>query len=498
MSLDVRGLQKSYSGFQVLRNVDLQVGPGTVHALLGANGAGKSTVIKCLGGVTAPDGGEIELSGEILQGLTPHEAFGRGIATIHQHLTMVESLSVTDNIFLGSERTRLGFRARAEQRAETTQLLERFKINVRPNTRVGQLPIGTRQLLEIAKAWHRTKVQVLILDEPTASLSGPETERLFAEIEQLKKRGVCVVYTTHRLAEVFRIADTVSVLRDGEVVVHGRTQDLKTADIVAGISRGSSDAQTKRSPELGTVLFRTQELQGPRFGPVSFDLRAGEVLGVYGALGSGRTSILETIAGAFRPTGGETSLDGRALDLRSPRDAIAAGIALVPADRQKQALLGSRSASENVLISSYGRLARVGARRLKKERAAFRTTAQEMELSPADPNRPAASFSGGNQQKLVVGRWVVMTDRLKLLVLDEPTQGVDVGARAQIYSVLRTLAADQQCAVLFSSVEALEMVALADRALVVDGGLVVNELVGSEITEDALIRSAHQFVAKES
>jgi ribose transport system ATP-binding protein len=499
VTLSVQDLHKSYSGHPVLQGVNLEVSPGEVHALLGANGAGKSTLIKCLGGATHPDRGHMVLAGRPLRDLTPAHAFAAGIATIHQHLSLVDSLSVSDNLFLGTERTRAGLVARRSQRAQTAELLERFAIPVSPGARVGDLPIGTKQLLEIAKAWHRTKVQVLILDEPTASLSTSETERLFAEIERLKERGVRIIYTTHRLGEVFSISDRVSVLRDGKVELAASTRDISSGDIVEAISRGGVTAPAGGDDDaFGSVVVRVESLQGPTFGPVSLEVRAGEVLGIYGALGSGRTSILETIAGRFSPLAGTVTVDGRALPPGGPGRAIAAGVALVPSDRHRQALLGSRSAAENLLLPSYRRLGTFGRRRRGRERSTFRETAARLDLHPCEPDRAASAFSGGNQQKLVVGRWMARADELRLLVLDEPTQGVDVGARQQIYDALRTLARSRGIAVLFSSAEAEEIVALGDAALVVDRGRVVDRFDGDAITEELLIRAAHQFAAEET
>lgn len=499
MTLRVQGLHKSYSGHPVLKGVNLEVAPGEVHALLGANGAGKSTLIKCLGGATQPDSGYMELAGKPLRELTPSHAFAAGIATIHQHLSLVDSLSVSDNLFLGTERTRAGLVARRSQRAKTADLLERFAIPVSPGTQVGDLSIGTKQLLEIAKAWHRTQVQVLILDEPTASLSTSETERLFAEIARLKERGVRIIYTTHRLGEVFSISDRVSVLRDGKMELAASTAAISSGDIVEAISRGGVTAPAGGGESaVGSAVVRVDALEGPTFGPVSFDVRAGEVLGVYGPLGSGRTSILETIAGRFAPIDGTVTIDGKPLPSGGPGRAIAAGVALVPSDRHRQALLGSRSAAENMLLPSYRRLGTFGRRRRSRERSTFEEVAAQLGLHPHEPDRAASAFSGGNQQKLVVGRWMARAEELRLLVLDEPTQGVDVGARQQIYDALRSLARSQRIAVLFSSAEAEEIVALADTALVVDRGHVVGRFAGEGITENALIRAAHQFAAEET
>ncbi|WP_283136301.1 sugar ABC transporter ATP-binding protein [Rhizohabitans arisaemae] len=494
MTLGIRDLVKGYGTFTVLSGVDLDIAPGEVHALLGPNGAGKSTLIKCIGGVTVPDSGQITLDGVPLQNMTPARAFESGIATIHQHLSLIDVLTVTENLFLGQESRIAGLVDRRRQRRVTEELLERFGLTLDPNTRVGDLPVGTKQLLEIAKAWHRTAVRVLILDEPTASLSESETERLFAEVARMKERGVRIIYTTHRLGEVFRIADRVTVLRDGVVALSGAVADIKPERIVSVISGGTGEPTpaVERS-DLGDVRLKVTGLAGPRFGPLDVEVRAGEILGLYGVLGSGRSSFLETLAGRFPATSGGFQVDGRPVARRGgPAEALRRGVALVPSDRARQALWGTRSAADNLLLPSFAELGRLGVRNPGGERRLFADTAGKVALHPPDATRKGAAFSGGNQQKLVLGRWLARADRLAVLLLDEPTQGVDVGARRQIYQVCRDLA-ERGLAVVFASSDAQEVAQLAQRALVMDRGKVIAELTGDEITEATLLQNAHQL-----
>jgi ribose transport system ATP-binding protein len=493
MTLTIRELVKGYGAFTVLKGVDLDIAPGEVHALLGPNGAGKSTLIKCIGGAVAPDSGEMALGGEPLTHLTPARAFDAGIATIHQHLSLIDVLSVTDNLFLGQEVTAAGVLNRRAQRRAAQELLDRFGLDVSPDARVGSLPVGAKQLLEIAKAWHRTDVRVLILDEPTASLSEGETKRLFAEVARVKEQGARVLYTTHRIGEVFRIADRVTVLRDGVVALQEQVGDVRPEHIVSVISGGRAKATAPAAAAgLGQVRLRLRALAGPRFGPVDLQVRSGEIVGLYGVLGSGRTSLLETLAGRFAADGGEAEVDGRPLAAGSAAAALRRGVALVPSDRLRQALWGTRSAADNLLLPSYGRLARWGLRRPGRERRLFEETARWVDLQPPAAGRKGAAFSGGNQQKLVLGRWLARADRLTVLLLDEPTQGVDVGAREQIYHVCRELAG-RGLAVLFASSDAQEVQQLAHRAVVLDRGRAIAELAGEEITEAALLHHAHQF-----
>ncbi|MFB9965702.1 sugar ABC transporter ATP-binding protein [Sinosporangium siamense] len=493
MTLSIRGLVKGYGATTVLDGVDLDIAPGEVHALLGPNGAGKSTLIKCIGGVVTPDAGEIVLDGAPLHNLTPARAFEAGIATIHQHLSLIDVLSVTENLFLGQEARRAGLIDRGAQRRTADELLERFGLRVPATARVGDLPIGTKQLLEIAKAWHRTDVRVLILDEPTASLSESETERLFAEVAKMKERGARIIYTTHRLGEVFRIADRVTVVRDGGVALSGAVADLAPERVVSVISGGTGapTAQVERS-DLGAVRLRARGLAGPRFGPLDMEVRAGEILGLYGVLGSGRSSFVETVAGRFAAVEGVIEVDGSPLTGRGPARALRRGIALVPSDRARQALWATRSAADNLLLPSFGELGRLGLRRTRRERRLFGETARKVDLQPPDASRKGGAFSGGNQQKLVLGRWLARAGRLAVLLLDEPTQGVDVGARKQIYEVCRDLAAGG-LAVVFASSDAQEVQQLAHRALVMDRGRVIAELTGEDITEAALLQNAHQL-----
>lgn len=494
MTLKISNLRKSYGSFNVLHDVDLEVNAGEVHALLGPNGAGKSTLIKCIGGVQPFDSGSIALDGEQLEFSNPSDAFSKGIATIHQHLSLIDALSVSDNLFLGSELRRGPLTNKREQITRTQKLLDRFTIPVKPSTLVGTLPIGTKQLIEIAKAWHRTDVRVLILDEPTAALAEDESLRLFEEVNRMREAGAHIIYTTHRLGEIYRIADRVTVIRDGGIALTGRTEDIKPAQVVSAIS-GKTDLSGRYGVSVAErrtdqVVLRTRDLSGPRFGPVSLDVKKGEILGLYGVLGSGRTSLLETITGHFQKESGEVLVNERQTSINTPRHAVAAGLAFVPSDRPRQALWATLSAADNLLMPSYNTLTRGGLRRKAAERREFARLSGQLELMPPDPDREGGNFSGGNQQKIILGRWLVGVNNLKVLILDEPTQGVDVGARQKIYETCYELA-QKGVAVVFSSSDADEVVKLADRVIVLDQGAEIAQFAGDEITESALLQSAH-------
>ncbi|WP_151478711.1 sugar ABC transporter ATP-binding protein [Streptomyces albicerus] len=513
-NLLIRGLTKSFGGVKALDDVDLTVPAGQVHALLGHNGAGKSTLIKCLGGAFPPDAGTIEVDGVEFARLSPRQSIAAGVAIIFQTLSVVDSLTVAENIFLGQEWTRYGTVDRRAQETLAAGLLERVAASCSPRDRVGELPMRQRQLVEIAKALSRS-ASVLVLDEPTAALSGTESDALAERVEDLRTQGLAIVYVTHLLSEVERLADAVTVLRDGRVDFHSPVSGHSRKQLVDTIV-GQGRAATPRPNRLlqpkpaaegratalpdGThpepdprsaPLLAVDGLTGPGFGPVGLDVAGGEIVGLYGLIGSGRTRILETLFGRRRRSGGTVRVGDRPVAPARPAEALAAGIALVPADRRGQGLFATLSAQDNVLLPAVRPLARGGLRSLRAERRTFDALASAVGLRPARPKLPAAAFSGGNQQKLVLGRWINEARGTDVLLLDEPTQGVDVGARQEIYQVVEGLAAERGTAVLFASSDPEEIVALAHRCLIVAHGRVVAELSGTELTEEALLSAVH-------
>ncbi|WEH13924.1 sugar ABC transporter ATP-binding protein [Streptomyces sp. VNUA24] len=505
-NLRISSLSKSFGGVRALDAVDLTVPAGQVHALLGHNGAGKSTLIKCLGGAFPPDSGTIEVGGVPHARLSPRESIAAGVAIIFQTLSVVDSLTVAENIFLGQEWTRYGRIDRRAQEKVAAELLDRVAASCSPRDRVGELPMGQKQLVEIAKALSRS-ASVLVLDEPTAALSGTESDALATRVEDLRTQGLAIVYVTHLLAEVERLADAVTVLRDGRVAHHTATGNQRRRDLVRAITGGraagpAAGAATAAGGDAAAVVpgrrdparparLTVRALRGPGFGPVDLTVAEGEIVGLYGLIGSGRTRVLETLFGRRRASGGSVRVGERAVSASRPADALAAGVALVPADRRAQGLFAGLSAQDNVLLPSVRTLARRGVRALGAERRVFGSLAESVGLRPARPGLPASAFSGGNQQKLLLGRWINEARAVDVLLLDEPTQGVDVGARQEIYDVVSSLAAERGTAVLFASSDPEEAAVLAHRCLVVDRGRIVAELSGAGLTEESLLAAVH-------
>ncbi|EXG82569.1 sugar ABC transporter ATP-binding protein [Cryptosporangium arvum] len=488
--MTIRGLTKSYGTSVVLRGVDLDLTAGRIHALLGPNGAGKSTLLGCLSGAVRPDSGTIVVDGETHEGFTPSSALRSGTAIIYQHLELVDDLSAVENIFLGSElRTRFGTVRRREQRRIAAELLARVGADFHPTRTLSSLTMGQKQVVEIAKAL-RHQPEVLILDEPTAALSARETEMLLALVTRLAhESGLAIVYVTHLLREVTAIADEVSVLRDGSVEWTRPKSELTLEILVEAITgtpvTGASAAGVAARPgEAGPPVLELVGFRAAGAAEVSLTIGAGEVVGVFGLLGSGRTNLIEALAGA-RPSQGGLRLAGRPLRLTSPRGARRVGIALVPSDRKVQSLFSSLSAQENVLMPHYRRLSR-WLRRSGAEQRTFRAVAERMSLHPMAPGLAGDGFSGGNAQKLVMGRWLMDGSGVTVLLLDEPTQGVDVGARVELHRMIREFARESERAVVFVSSDVEELNVLADRIVVLAESRVAGVVPGDTSERDLL------------
>jgi ribose transport system ATP-binding protein len=490
MLLEVRGVTKSFPGVQALRGVDLALGHGEVLAVLGENGAGKSTLMKILAGVQAADEGVFVLEGEEVRIDSVRAAMAVGIALIHQELNLAENLEVAANIFLGRESRRFGFLDDEAMREEATKFLAMVGLEVDPATEVGTLPIGKQQLVEIAKALS-VDARVLIMDEPTSSLSQSEAEQLFVVIKSLVSRGVSIIYISHRLSEIVEIADRVMVLRDGENAgaLTGVEIDHQ-AMVQLMVGRDLDRFYQRTQHPLGEVRLEVRGLRTVAYPDheTSFQLAAGEVVGVAGLVGAGRTEMLEALFGVVPSLAGEVLINGTQVRISSPQEAIAAGLALVPEDRKTQGAILDMSILENTSIASLRRDARGGAfLNLEAEKDLAQEGIKNLSISTPGEEQLVRYLSGGNQQKVVLAKWLAM--KPQVLLLDEPTRGIDVGAKEEIYGLIEALA-QQGMAILFVSSELEEVMGLSDRVLVMHEGAISGELRGDECSEEGIMSLA--------
>jgi ribose transport system ATP-binding protein len=488
--LQMHGIVKTFPGVRALAGVDLDVLPGEVHCLLGQNGAGKSTLIKVLAGAHQPDEGSITWRGEQVSLGDPQAAMSLGIATIYQELDLVAGLTVSDNIFLGRESSRFGITRPAEANRAAARLLTRLgHPEIRPTAEVGSLSAAAAQMVSIARALSQD-AKLIIMDEPTAVLDNEEVERLFGVIRDLTAHGVAVVYISHRLEEIRRIGDRITVLKDGRTVATGLpARETPTREVITLMTGRTIEyvfPPRRTAPHLDEAPLLDVAGLGLRghFAGVGLTVRPGEIVGLAGLVGSGRSEILETIYGARRATSGTVRLGGRRLPPGNVGAAVAAGVGLAPEERKSQALLLDDSVYRNITVSSLSRFARAGFLSGGAERAAAREQVQALDVRPADETRIARTLSGGNQQKVVLARWLLRDCRL--LLLDEPTRGVDVGARSEIYALVRDLA-DRGVAVVVVSSEIPEVLGLADRVLVIADGAVVAEAPAEELDEHRVL-----------
>jgi ribose transport system ATP-binding protein len=487
--LRLTGIVKTFPGVRALDGVELEVLAGEVHCLLGQNGAGKSTLIKVLAGVHRPDAGSLLWHGQEVAFSGPQAATKAGIATIYQELDLVDDLTVAENIFLGHEQSAAGFVRRGRMRAEATAVLRRLGHGDIPvNRKVGRLPAAAKQIVSMGRALSHD-AQLLVMDEPSAVLAHDEVANLFRVIRELTSRGIAVIYISHRLEEIREIGDRVTVLKDGRTTAANLpARETPTRDLVARMTGRTIEYVFPDRPAddtAGAELLRVEGLtrQG-EFADVSLDVRAGEIVGIAGLVGSGRSELLETIYGARRAEAGTVRMGGRTLRPGSVGAAVKAGMGMAPEERKSQALLLGEPIYRNVTLATFGRYARLGFTDAGRERAAADRIAASLELRPRDVRRPVRTLSGGNQQKVVVGRWLLGDTRL--LLLDEPTRGVDVGARAELYQVIRELAA-RGVGVLLVSSEVPEVLGLADRVLVMREGRVVHEAPAGELDENTVL-----------
>ncbi|MSU61227.1 MAG: sugar ABC transporter ATP-binding protein [Pedosphaera sp.] len=487
--LEVRALTKSFPGVRALKGVSLTVERGEVVAVIGENGAGKSTLMKILAGVQNADSGELLLDGQPVELCSVHDALAIGIALIHQELNLADNLNVAANIFLGREPRRFGLIDTARTHREAQPFLNAVGLDVKPDTLVGSLAIGQQQLVEIAKALS-TNARVLIMDEPTSSLSAREAENLFKVIGDLRRRGVGIVYISHRLGEVKRLADRVTVLRDGENSGSLARDKINHAAMVKlMVGRDLTQLYPHAPHQLGEVALQVDRLRTashPRH-EVSFQVRAGEIVGLAGLVGAGRTEILLSLFGVTPALAGTIRVGGQEASPGSPQEAIAAGMALVPEDRKRQGIVLEMAVCENLSLASLRRDQRQGFLNRRRESELSSEMIGVMRIKTPSDRQAVQFLSGGNQQKVVLGKWLAI--RPRVLFLDEPTRGIDVGAKQEIYLLMEELAR-QGVAILFVSNEMEEILGMSDRVLVMHEGRFTGELARRELSEEAVMHFA--------
>jgi ABC-type sugar transport system ATPase subunit len=481
------GITKRFPGVQALRDVTLEVASGSCHALCGENGAGKSTLGKILSGIYAPDGGRLLVFGNEVHFDSPSDALGAGVGMVHQELAFCENLSVAENLCLGAIPARRGLVDWGELARRADAMLAEIGTRLDVKRPVGALTIGQQQMVQIAAAVGGG-ARIIVFDEPTSSLSQGEADRLYALIERLKVRGVTCIYVSHRMSEIFRLCDTVSVLRDGQHVATRPTAGLTEGELVRMMIGRSLAEYFPHHLDVapGDEVLRVEGLTAPgKFEDISFTLRAGEVVGLAGLVGAGRSEIAMALFGLLPAVRGGVRLLGEEVRLQRPQTAIGLGVGLVPEDRKRQGLVLSETARHNTTLPILDRLSRLRFIREQRERALAREYFDKLRVRAPGIDATVAGLSGGNQQKIVLARWLAA--RSKLLILDEPTRGVDVGAKAEIHALISDLAA-QGGAILLISSELPEVLALSTRILVLRAGQLVGEVRREEATQDVLLR----------
>jgi ABC-type sugar transport system ATPase subunit len=481
------GISKRFVGVQALTDVSLEIAEGSCHALCGENGAGKSTLGKILAGIHSPDAGRLVVHGSEMHFDSPRAALAAGVGMVHQELAFCDNLSVAENLLLGAVPTRRGLVWRAEMERRAARMLEEIGAAIDVRVPMNELTIAQQQLVQIASAVSGG-ARVIVFDEPTSSLSQKEADRLYDLLGRLRARGVTCIYVSHRMPEIFQLCDTISVLRDGRHIATRPTAELSETELVQlMIGRPLGEYFPSEAPtEGGKELLHVSRLSSTgKFQDVSFSLHAGDIVGLAGLVGAGRSEIARALFGLEPADSGEVSVDGRVVAIGSPQDAIRLGIGLVPEDRKKQGLVLSESGVRNMSLPILPRLSRATFVREREERSLADGFFARMRVRTPSLDTAVAGLSGGNQQKVVLAKWLAA--RSKILILDEPTRGVDVGAKAEIHALIRELAARGNAILLISS-ELPEVISLSNRVLVIRGGRIVAEVPHVDATQEALLR----------
>ncbi|WP_417719710.1 sugar ABC transporter ATP-binding protein [Salipiger sp.] len=482
-------ITKTFPGVKALSEVSLDLYPGQVTALVGENGAGKSTIVKTLTGIYQPDGGSILLDGVARQFPTAQHATDAGITAIHQETVLFDELSVAENIFIGhAPRSRFGLIDWPEMRRRAREILDRIEADLDPDMPLHELGIASRHLVAIARALS-VDARVVIMDEPTAALSHKEIEELYDLVERLKAEGRAILFISHKFDEIFRIADRYTVFRDGQHVGSGLISEVDEADLVRlMVGRSVDQIFPERVHAVGDEVLKVVGYAHPtEFDDIGFTLRRGEILGFYGLVGAGRSEVMQALFGVTRPAKGAVRIDGKVRVIRSPAEAIANGIVYVPEDRGRQGAVLGLPIFQNVTLPSLSRTSRNGFLRLAEEFALARDYTERLDLRASALDQDVGNLSGGNQQKVVIAKWLATKPRV--IILDEPTKGIDIGSKAAVHSFMAELAAEGLAVIMVSS-EIPEVLGMSDRVIVMREGLIAAELSGDDLTPETLVRHA--------
>jgi rhamnose transport system ATP-binding protein len=484
----------AFGGIEVVKGVDIDLVPGEVHAIVGENGAGKSTVAKIIAGVHRPIGGSIEVFGAATRLASPRHALELGIALIHQEPLTFPDLEVSENIFVGHQPQGAGGLDWKLMRQRARSLLDELGVNLDPTARVSGLSVADQQMVELAAALsHNAKV--LLLDETTASLTPKEVAELFVIVRRLRDQGCAIAFVSHHLEEIFEISDRITILRDGEKVGERLPVETNISEVVSfmvGRAEIASVQDETAKPHVGQPVLRVEGLSGVRFKEISLEVRSGEIVGLAGLVGAGRTDVLNAIFGVASSSAGSVYVNGSPVKIRKPRDAMRHGIALVPEDRQHDGLILPMTIAANATLPIVRQISKFGFRNAKVERRAAEGKARELQVVFKSVDQAVGELSGGNQQKVVIGKWLLTNPRV--LLLDEPTRGVDVGAKAEVHRQIRELV-QSGLGILMVSSDLPELLALSDRVLVMKGGRIVNELSAEAATPERVMFAATGQVA---
>jgi ribose transport system ATP-binding protein len=487
--LRMTGITKTFPGVLALNKINFEIKSGEVLGLLGENGAGKSTLVKIIGGILKPEAGSISFKGDQVEIQNPNDAKKLGVSIVHQEHNLIPNLTIADNLFLGREKTRLPFVIDAHQSNRSARtLLERVGLNLSPDTVVADLSVSQRQMVEVAKALS-TQTQLLIMDEPTSSLMTNEAEILFSIIQELARSGVAILYISHKMEEIYRLCNRVHILRDGQDIGVFALHEVSEKTIInMMVGRELESLFVKTQNVIGEEVLRVENVSTKTgVKQVSFNLRCGEVLGFAGLVGAGRSEIMRAIFGIDELTGGEVFLEGKKVHIRSPEDAVRLGFGFVPEDRKEQGLILGMSINENISLANLDHLNRFGIINRKKEKETTISYMRSLRIKAVNENQRTNSLSGGNQQKVVLSKW--LSTNPKVLILDEPTRGIDVGAKQEIYELINDLSKKGVAIILISS-ELVEIISMSDRIFVMHNGASKGELGTNDVTQEKIMSLA--------